>query len=130
MNDLMKDVERGIEKIVEFSGESEIYVCGHSAGAQLAAMMLNTRLATKITSLILISGVFDLQPLVRTSINENLNMTLKDARRLSPMLVTPLSCRVPEEQRCKIRILLAYGEFDSPAFHKQSEDYLEVSIYI
>lgn len=125
----MNDVEMEFEKIAEFAGESEIYVSGHSAGAQLAAMMLNTRLARKITGLILLSGVYDLQPLVRTSINENLSMTLKDARRLSPMLATPLSCQVPDEQRCEMRVLIVYGEFDSPAFHKQSEDYREVYLF-
>lgn len=53
-----------------------IWLGGHSAGAHLAASMIHPEVNEKIgvKGFILISGVFDLRPLLDTSINKPLNL--------------------------------------------------------
>ena len=103
---------------------SRIHLCGHSAGGQLIAMLLATdweKIAPEFESLSLhsglsISGLFDLEPLIHTVINDALELDLESARRNSPILVPP-NCRVP--------LLLAVGADESPEFHRQSREFAE-----
>lgn len=69
------------------------HVAGHSAGGQLAAMMLATdwprrdaRLPIKpFSSGIAVSGVFDLEPLTLTPLNDALQLTPEEALAVSPL---------------------------------------------
>lgn len=131
MSGIVEQIERAMAKIFELAGNSEIYVCGHSAGGHLAAMMLYVNFKEKykvssknLTGIIPVSGVFDLRPLLKTDINDNLKMDLNEASNLSPMLKEV--CFVGQELRTKIKILLTYGENDSKAFKDQSNAYSEV----
>lgn len=75
------------------------FVFGHSAGGHLAACMLATDWPAfaadlpkdLVTSALGISGLFDLEPLVETSVNVELRLSAAEARALSPLLwpVTP-----------------------------------------
>jgi arylformamidase len=110
---------------------SEIYLCGHSAGAHLASMMLYTDFVNKfnvssesIKGLILVSGIYDLIPLIQTEINENLKMDLIEANNCSPLL-KPFSF-ISDSQKKEIRILLTFGEFESNSFKSQSDFYKKV----
>jgi arylformamidase len=65
---------------------------------------------------ILLSGVFDLRPLVSTSVNEPLGLTVPDAVRLSPahLRVTP------------VRSVRAFvGEEETASFKSQGDAYVE-----
>ena len=70
-----------------------IVAAGHSAGGHLAACLLATdwslidpTLPKQLASAAFaISGLFDLEPLVPTSINRALKLTPLEARRLSPL---------------------------------------------
>ncbi len=105
--DLCPDVQIGqiIEQMItagellfKLSGRP-IVACGHSAGGHLVACMA----ATEWTSLdfsyperlvragLAISGLFELEPLVPTSVNEKLAMTVDSARSYSPRLWPPPS---------------------------------------
>jgi arylformamidase len=125
MTQIVEQVERSIAKILELSIDCDIYVCGHSAGGHLASILLNCDFETKynsknvnqIKAIIPVSGVFDLEPLIRTDINDNLKMNEQEARLLSPLLMN--DCYLNKD----IRVLLAYGEEDSIAFKEQSHDY-------
>jgi arylformamidase len=90
----------GIAAIVEQMREACLYlahrcqrpltVFGHSAGGHLAACMLATdwRARTQpnpVTAAYAISGLFDLEPLIHTSINTKLCLSLEEARNLSPI---------------------------------------------
>src|SRR5690348_6840661 len=74
-----------------------LVVSGHSAGGHLAACMLATDWAAFDASLpknlvsaaYTISGLFDLPPLVGTSINKALAMNLASAKEASPLFWTP-----------------------------------------
>jgi arylformamidase len=78
----------------EFGGDPRrLVVVGHSAGGQLAAMLLNTRWQAVdarlprqlLRAAMSISGLYDLMPLTRTPfLQESLRLTNADALRCSP----------------------------------------------
>jgi arylformamidase len=81
-----------------FAGEaSRIVVAGHSAGGHLTACMLATDWraldpalpADFIAAGYAISGIFDLQPLRHTYVNDATRMDEAEAERLSPLFWTP-----------------------------------------
>ncbi len=67
--------------LTERAGGPPVLV-GHSAGGHLAACLLSEGRAERAVS---ISGVFDLRPLVHTSINTALRLDPPEAARLSPL---------------------------------------------
>ncbi|MCW3473510.1 alpha/beta hydrolase [Limobrevibacterium gyesilva] len=66
---------------------------GHSAGGHLAAMLMATDWPARglpadlVPAGLPISGLFDLPPLMRTSVNAALRLDEAEARRLSPMFM-------------------------------------------
>lgn len=96
-------------------------VVGHSAGGHLAAAMLATDWsqvrgvpADLVRSAVPISGVFELWPLVPTSINEACGLTESTARAASLMLWTP----PPQGTTC----IATVGGAESGEFLRQSRD--------
>lgn len=65
------------------SGRVPAVVSGHSAGGHLAACLLADGLTPSAYA---ISGLFELEPLVPTSVNAKLGLDAEEARRLSPAL--------------------------------------------
>lgn len=57
-------------------------VFGHSAGGHMAACMLSE---ARASAAVAISGVFDLQPLIPTSLNAALKLDAREAAALSPV---------------------------------------------
>lgn len=108
-----------------FGGDPyRIQIVGHSAGGHLVAMLLATHWQDlgsdlprcPIQSALAISGVFDLEPLVHTSMNVDLRLTLETAKALSPYYMRPV-CRAP--------LALAWGGNESDEFKRQSRDFAE-----
>ena len=75
-----------------------LFVCGHSAGGHLAAMMLCCQwpqyapdLPKKVVSSALsISGLYDLTEIVKVpSINNDVRLTVKSAKKVSPAFMPP-----------------------------------------
>ena len=70
---------------------ARIFVSGHSAGGHLSAMMLCTDWAARgragglVKGGTAISGIFDLAPLMETSINDDIRLDAGSARRNSPL---------------------------------------------
>lgn len=98
-----------------------IFVGGSSAGAHLASMLLvdgwQKRLGFKddvVAGAILLSGVYDLEPLVSTYINQALHLTEGTAAGLSPMRQR-LSRAVP--------VIVACGENETDEFKRQSLEF-------
>ena len=87
-----------------------LFTAGHSAGAQLAACVL-TDTASPARGGVLISGIYDLEPLRSTSLNALIGLDAADARRWSP-LMHPL----PEEGD----LLIAVGERETQEFRRQA----------
>jgi arylformamidase len=98
----------------------QIYVCGSSAGAHLAMMMLQTDWSDYIADyqghiikgVCAVSGVYDLQPLIDTYVNEPLKMDVTEAKENSPLLL-PLPKAVP--------IIIAFGDNETSEFKRQSK---------
>jgi arylformamidase len=94
-------------------------ICGHSAGGHLAAMLMATEWRREasglppdlIKSAIGISGLFELEPLRHTTINQALRLDAEAARRNSPALLEPVT-RAP--------LLLVVGARESSEYHRQS----------
>jgi acetyl esterase/lipase len=91
---------------------SRIHVSGHSAGGHLAAMALGATDAPPVASALLLSGLYDLQPLGHLPLGRLLGLDdSARAIRLSPMTWSRPSVA---------RIALAVGEGESDAFKAQS----------
>ncbi len=88
---------------------SRIVVAGSSAGGFLAAACASDG-SLALRGFVPISGVFDLRPLVGTSINGALGLTMQDAAQLSRM--TAGASRVPG--------VIAWGQIETEAFKQQS----------
>lgn len=90
-------------------------LAGHSAGAHLAAMVsLANSAPFPIERTVLVSGVFDLRPLVHTTVNTPLGLDEASAAAVSPLLL-PV--------RSGARAVMAWGDNDTEAFAAQSRDY-------
>jgi arylformamidase len=87
---------------------NQIFVSGSSAGAHLAAMVA-TRI--QLQGAVLVSGIFELEPLIGTSINAALNLDVGRARAVSPQLLAlgPFSPSI-----------VCWGEIETPEFKRQS----------
>lgn len=100
-----------------------VTLSGHSAGAHLATMVMNRsgnalkQAGLAIGDLILISGVYDLEPIAETSINDPLQLTAQDIADLSPIHHLPLA---------DIRTRVTVAERDTMEFIRQSRDYAEL----
>src|SRR5262245_44028803 len=93
-------------------------VTGHSAGGHLTAAMVGTdwsKVGGVPTDLVpagvAISGVFELEPLIPTSINDLVGLEAASARAASPLLWPPPRGR---------RLVAAVGGDESPEFLRQS----------
>lgn len=99
--------------------ERRLLVTGHSAGGHLTAAMVATdwqKLWPKAPGDLVpggyaISGVFDLAPLVQTSMNQDFRLDAEEARRISPMFWPVPSGRVLDA---------AVGDLESSEFKRQS----------
>ncbi len=93
-----------------------VVLAGHSAGAQLVAMIaIADSPPPAVERIVLISGVLDLRELPRTSMNATLGLDAAAAQRLSPQLAR-VRCRVPVE--------VWWAERDTARFAEMSRDYL------
>uniref|UniRef100_G1QFB4 Arylformamidase n=1 Tax=Myotis lucifugus TaxID=59463 RepID=G1QFB4_MYOLU len=113
-----------------FPDNEGIYLCGHSAGAQLAAMMLLANWTERGVTpnlkgfpCFLLSGVYDLEPIVHTSVNAPLRLTPEGARRNSPQWHLEAPSRSPGPA-CPVLVIV--GQHDSPEFHRQSREFYQV----
>ncbi|MBO9448075.1 alpha/beta hydrolase [Ruegeria sp. R14_0] len=101
---------------------SRVTLSGHSAGAHLAAMVMASsadalaRSGLRVRDVILISGIYDLEPISQTSVNDPLQLTPVEVHDLSPILHLP----APGP-----RYHVTVAERDTPEFIRQSRDYAE-----
>ena len=108
-----------------FGGEPDnVTVSGHSCGGQLVGMAMATDWGNFADGLprdlikggVSISGVFDLAPLVETTINDKVGMNLETARRNSPLFMAPAT---------QAPLALYWGGDETAAFRWQSETMAE-----
>ncbi|MFC4171964.1 alpha/beta hydrolase [Microvirga sp. GCM10011540] len=84
---IVSEIEAAAEFVQQRTGRP-LVASGHSAGGHLSACLMarpDTAPERRIRAAMPISGLFDLVPLVPTSINAALKLTEQEARRLSPL---------------------------------------------
>ena len=106
-----------------------IVVAGSSAGAHLAAMTAmpsawaaaapaatpaNAAPINPVRAVVLVSGIYEVEPLVGTGINDALGLTVEAARAVSPAL-QPLHGFAPA--------VVCWGEIETGEFKRQSIDF-------
>jgi acetyl esterase/lipase len=92
---------------------SQLIVGGSSAGAQLAAMTLRR---SDVAGALLISGVYDLEPISLSGLNEALRMDVAMARRNSPIRQLPASAAP---------VCFAVGADELPELIRQTHDFCQ-----
>lgn len=88
----------------------DLVVAGSSAGAHLAAMVA-LEAGNRIKGAVLVSGIYELEPLIGTSINEALGLDATEAARVSPLRAR-LSGFPPS--------LVCWGDKETDQFKRQS----------
>ena len=106
------------QAVVAAAGEvsGPIVLAGHSAGGHLVARMLDTSVlpeavGSRIRSVVPISPLSDLRPLLRTSMNEKFKMSAEDATAESPVEMT---------ERYPAAVTVWVGGAERPAFLDQA----------
>jgi len=94
---------------------TRITASGHSAGAHLLAM-LPAEENSPLEAALLISGIYDLEPIRLTYVNDPLRLDADTARALSPLFLGP----VPS---CPVRVVVADNE--TAEFKRQSRAYAD-----
>jgi arylformamidase len=96
--------------------DGQVVLCGHSAGAHLAvelALRKDQLPTPSVAGVIAISGIFELQPLITTTLNERLKLDRIKAQAYSPLF------RV---SKALAPALFIVGESETLAFHMQSQE--------
>jgi acetyl esterase/lipase len=116
LDEMAAEIHAGLDfltrKLPEFGADpSRMIVAGWSAGAHLAAMALDH---TAARAALLISGLYDLEPLRHTYVNDKLGLDEEAARRNSPVL---------KRAGANILVAVVAGSAELPLMRKQSADY-------
>jgi arylformamidase len=123
ISDIVNSARMSIEHVanhqVSKKRHGPLVLCGHSAGAHLVvelALQLGKHhhnLGLPLAGVLPISGIFDLEPLMATSLNQRLRLTQEEARACSPLH------RVSSDLA---PALFLVGETETQAFHDQTQN--------
>jgi arylformamidase len=92
---------------------AKLFVSGWSAGGHLTAMAMDH---PAVKGGLAISGIFDLEPMRLSYINDKLRLDEEEARRNSPMYLPIINKS----------LFIAYGADELPELRRQSEDYAKL----
>ncbi len=93
---------------------SRMLISGHSAGAHLGANVLRTS-CKQAAGFVGVSGLYDLEPLLSTTINHDVHLDATSALALSP---------AHQSVTANVRYLCAVGEAETDGFKGQSRNYV------
>ncbi|WP_262027810.1 alpha/beta hydrolase [Microvirga sp. Mcv34] len=115
--DIVSEIEAAANFVIERLGRP-LVVSGHSAGGHLTACLMARpdALRRPVRAAMPISGLFDLPPLVPTSINKALGLTVEEAHALSPLEWAPPGSG---------RLIAVVGGAESSEFLRQSRAIVE-----
>ncbi|HEX9465183.1 MAG TPA: alpha/beta hydrolase [Alphaproteobacteria bacterium] len=116
LDGLVGEVRRAVAWIVEHLGElgaatDGVYIGGHSAGGHLTAMAMSV---PGVKGGVAISGLFDLEPIRLSYLNDAVRMDEAEARRNSPIHHLPAK---------SAPLVVAVGGDELPELRRQSEEY-------
>lgn len=115
----ISDIASQINQALDFIREqdwktNEVVLVGHSAGAHLAALSLGHPL---IFEMVLLSGIYDLEPIQSTHLNHALNLSSEDILKYSP---------VHQSKRITTPCSIFCGELELDELKWQSQNYFEM----
>ncbi|RKT55566.1 alpha/beta hydrolase [Saccharothrix australiensis] len=118
MDEIVTAVRRSVTRLCAQAASlgcppGALVLAGGSAGAHLAAMCLLTE-RLPLRGAVLLSGIYDLEPLLHTYVNDAIGMDREEALRNSPIRYLP--ARVPP-------VVLARGEHETAEFARQHHDF-------
>ncbi len=95
-----------------------IVLAGSSAGAHLAAMVAlrGSQQGYQLRGAVLVSGIYELEPLIDTTINQALGLTASTAQTVSPALLSTKN--FPPTVLC-------YGAIETAEFKRQSQQFAD-----
>ena len=115
LTEMVRECRSALAALSTVLAPSQVVLAGHSAGAHLAAMSSLVAVAPlPIARTVLLSGVFDLRPLVHTSVNDPLGLNDESAAELTPQLLAAAG---------QHEVVVAWGDNDTDAFRDQSGSY-------
>ena len=124
MDELVRQVRASVawlhRNVAALGGDPDrITVSGHSAGGHLVAMLMSTdwgRFAGLPADVVKagcgVSGLYDLEPIRLSYLNQTLGLTMETARRNSPVHLVPATAGP---------LLLPVGEKEGDEYHRQTE---------
>ena len=112
---LVSQTSQAIDFLAKRHEPQNITLIGHSAGAQLVAMKLCNPDTPKFGSAIMVSGVFDLEPIVNTSVNDAVRLTVQTAQARSPINFVTKAQDTP--------MAVIWGENETSEFKRQSKEF-------
>ena len=115
MGEMVDEIQAAVKFVAKKFSESKVFLCGNSSGAQLCAMVtvrhwINPS-SLDIHGIFLISGIYDLNPVLNTYANDALKLNETSASRNSPLLILKQS---PPTRHCPA--FIAVEEHGSPEF--------------
>ena len=99
-----------LPRLAQFGASDRLVVGGHSAGGHLSAIALEV---PGLAGGLLISGLYDLEPIRRCYLNAPIRMDAEEAHANSPMLRTP----------SKVPTAVTVGGAELPELRRQSAEY-------
>lgn len=129
LEEIVQQIQKAMKFVFDYAGSSDaqsVTIVGHSAGAHLAASVLQEEYTQdipnldKLVSVFLISGVYDLTDLRRTTVNRNNMLSLDHTNVIN---CSPIFHCYKHLKRFNIKFYVYAAENDSPTFIKQSENF-------
>ena len=112
VDEVMTAITWTAERAADLGADAaRIYVSGWSAGGHLTAMSLGH---PAVRGGLAISGIFDLEPIRLSFLNEKLGLDANDVAHLSPLF---------DAARLTQPLMVAYGTHELPELQRQSLDY-------
>lgn len=123
VTEILDSVEWVYRNGASFGHPERIFMSGSSAGAHLCAMALNydwTRRGLPrdlIKGATLLTGIYDLEPVLHTSLNSVIGLTSDRVRALSPMYNPPLA---------PVPVLLEVGAREPAGWQSQTMEFADI----
>ena len=151
---LARETDRQTDRLCVVLHSFRVFVCGHSAGAHLAACLLYTDWSkyglppspAPLAGAVLLSGMYDLAPIRQSCVNDSLKLTeyvlTLEPNPLTAFQILLLICLIREEvlewspqknlELIRERLpsqfpcMMAMGKYESDEYHRQGEEFHKV----
>ncbi|XP_076635700.1 kynurenine formamidase [Colletes latitarsis] len=131
LKDIISQIKLAIEEILKSASSRgsmprSVWIVGHSAGAHLAVSLLfdvswmekmaKQRYLNLLKGIVLIGGIYDLKPLLDTTINDALKLTKDEIDAYSFAIVDTTNIKPIQD----LKVIVTNGECDTPIFINES----------